>query len=196
MGRLRSTGWRLANRFGGTSLRAWSQNDQYRQGRWDRLADGRRPEVIHLAEELAAGGAIVELGCGEGHLARRLDPSTYRQYLGLDISSIAIDNARDLGLERCWFEVQDLATWPGTSGADLIIAEESLYYLPAGGRRRLLDRCHRSLTPGGAILVTFSDGATHGPVIEQCQELFDDHTIVLGEHGAVFLVLRGGATTS
>ena len=48
----------MANRWGSRRLRAWSQNDQYRRGRWTRLAESRRPTVAELVTTLAGGGAV------------------------------------------------------------------------------------------------------------------------------------------
>ncbi len=187
---VRAMGWRLANRFGNTTLRAWSLNDQYRRGHWEALAAGRRSEVVELVERLADGGFVVELGCGEGHLIRTVDPASYDRYLGLDISEVAIEAARRDPPPRCRFEVQDLSTWVGTNGADLIISEESLYYLRPATRELLLQRCGRSITPDGAVLVTFSDGAEHAAVIDQCCRLFPRHSIIDGPGPSIFLVLR------
>lgn len=193
MSAIRPVLWRVANRWGPRRLRAWSQNDQYRQGRWARLAGARRPAVVELVTELAAGGDVVEFGCGEGHLAGAVDPDAYSTWVGYDIAALAVEGARArAGSDRCRFEVLDCTAWPGASGVQLIVAEECLYYLRGADLRRFLERCRASLAPGGAMLATFSRAGRHPEAEAACGVVFPDVDLVDDPAGGRYLVLRPG----
>lgn len=188
---LRASMWRVANRSGVRPLVAWSQNDQYRRGRWAHLGEGRRPKVTELVEKLAAGGAIVEHACGEGHLAHSVDPRSYRSYVGYDLSEVAIASARSRAPSAaCRFEVQDMSGWPGEDAVQLIVAEECLYYLRPAQLASFLDRCRASLAPDGALLATFHRRDRYGETIERCQAQFPDHDVIDDVGGACYLVMR------
>lgn len=185
--------WSAANRWGGRRLRAWSQNDQYRRGRWTRLAESRRPAVAELVTTLADGGAVVEFGCGEGHLARRVDPASYRSYVGYDIAEVAVARARELaGTDRCRFEVLDCTAWDGAHGLTLIVAEECLYYLRGGDLHRFLERCRDSLASDGAMLATFHRGGRYPETEAECRRVFARVEEIGDPEGGRYLVLRPG----
>lgn len=64
---------------------------------WDYLASDlelpRFGVVAGYCHRFADGGAILEFGCGEGLLARRLDSSRYRRVVGVDVSPAVVDRA-------------------------------------------------------------------------------------------------------
>lgn len=191
---IRAALWRVANRWGSRRLRAWSQNDQYRRGRWARLAGARRPAVVGLVTELAASGDVVEFGCGEGHLACAVDPASYGTWIGYDIAALAVETARGrAGSDRCRFEVLDCTAWPGASGLQLIVAEECLYYLRGTDLRRFLERCRDSLAPGGAMLATFSRAGRHPETEAACGLVFPAVEVIDDPDGGRYLVLRPGS---
>lgn len=182
--------WRIANRLGSRRLVTWSQNDQYRRGKWEKLATDRRPRVVELVEQLADQGRVVEHGCGEAHLALAVDPATYGSYVGYDISGVAIASARRrLTHSACRFEVQDIVTWPGDSGLQLIITEECLNYLRPAQLTEFLSRCRSSLSAGGAMLATFHDQSCYPEAVRECRSQFPNHEAI--EDGAsLYLILR------
>lgn len=183
--------WRLARRFGGARLTAWAENDQYRRGKWVYLGNDRRPMVTELVEKLAAGGRVVEHGCGEGHLARSVDPRSYESYVGYDISEVAIELARSYeSAPTCRFEVEEFTTWPGDRDLQLIVIEECLYYLRLAQMEPFLRRCHESLRPGGAMLVTFTDPVRYQSTVDACCREFPDNEHIDDENGARYLVMR------
>ena len=188
---VRSQIWRAANRLGGRRFRTWSQNDQYRQGRWSALGRNRRPMVTELVEKLADGGRVVEHACGEGHLFDLVDPGAYRHYTGYDISPVAIESATNrVGSARRRFEVQDMTTWAGDRDLDLIVAEECLNYLRPRQLERFLTTCRASLQPRGALLTTFYDPTGQTREVEICRAAFPDHELVPDPTGALVMVLR------
>ncbi len=152
--------------------------------------------VVDLVSELAAGGDVVEFGCGEGHLARAVDPAAYATWLGYDIAALAVERAREQsGNDRCRFEVLDCTAWPGAAGLHLIVAEECLYYLHGHDLRRFLDRCRTSLAPGGAMLATFSRAGRHPEAEDACGQAFPTVDPIDDPTGGRYLVLRPGSRT-
>jgi SAM-dependent methyltransferase len=112
---------------------------QYAEGRWERLGDDREfPRlalVSALVDKFAKGdGAVLDLGCGTGALARGVCGDSQRLYLGVDISSEAIRSARQAAPPCAGFWVWDLETGlPEDVKAQapfaVIVFSEVLYYL-------------------------------------------------------------------
>jgi trans-aconitate methyltransferase len=189
--RVRPPMWKLANRFGGSRGRTWSQNDQYRRGRWGYLADGRRARLTELVEQLAGGGRVVEHACGEGHLAAQVNPGSYLSYQAYDISDVAIAAARARGLPgHCRFEVLDFTAWAGDTDLSLIVVEECLNYLRPAQLGPFLDRCRASLGPGGAVLATFHDPSLYPAAVAECRARFPRHEEISDGPSSLYLVLR------
>lgn len=129
---------RLAQRFG--PLR-WAQRSgdaenwdaEYRRGRWDYLRSldelAHHSVIAGYCKFLRAGGAILDLGCGEGVLIDIMDPQAYSEYLGVDIAPAAIERAlaRYNGKRR--FVVADISAYQPPKRFDIVIFNESLYYL-------------------------------------------------------------------
>ena len=163
--------WRGARAFGDAGAR-WSWNEQFRSGYWDSLRP-RNPITVALVERLAAGGAVVELGCGEGFLIEAVNPDSYGTYVGVDLSTVAVEaatrRAERAGLVKCRFEVGRLEHCPHLADASLIIMEESLYYLRLRRQRRLLRRCLDRMKPGGRMVVTVHCASRHGPTLDVCR---------------------------
>lgn len=146
----------LLTRYAGSVMRRCSFDQYYKSGRWDYLDNTHNPEIVNIVEKYANKGRILDMGCGPGILASLLNPDFFEYYRGVDISSEAIALARKRKSEKVHFEISDIQSYSCTDDFDLIIFEESLYYVPFF-RRRLL-RCYaQRLRPGGSFIVT----ATH-----------------------------------
>lgn len=83
-----------------------------------------------IEREFGHVGSLLELGCGEGHQTRHLQPLADRVY-GLDVSAKAIERAQ-ARLPQCRFAATDLFHQPWSDEVqrfDLITACEVLYYM-------------------------------------------------------------------
>ena len=97
-----------------------------------RLLDGIVPLVAGLAERLAAGARVADIGCGTGHstnlLARAFPRSTF---IGYDISTDAVERARaeagGWGLANVRFEVLDVARLPADPPFDAVFAFDAIH---------------------------------------------------------------------
>lgn len=111
-----------------------------------------QPGVRHLLSQIPASASILDLGCGNGKLARQLARQGFcGAYIGLDFSSTLLDEAKEITAREGSYRflqadltsskwAQMLAGELGASnsaGFDFILAFASLHHLP-GKRLRLL----------------------------------------------------------
>jgi len=114
----------------GTFLRSAHDFDAYYQSPdpWGISKAWRRDKTLsRIIDPYVAGKAVLELGCGEGHLTA----SVFRNALnvkGVDISPVAISRAGALSLPNASFQASDFLD-VGFAGYDVIAAIECLYYL-------------------------------------------------------------------
>jgi SAM-dependent methyltransferase len=134
---------------------------EYRDGQWEylRKMDSLAGLVSILGYcQFLNPQSILDAGCGEGLLAEKLKILPYKAYLGMDVSKEAIAIAtRRLGDDRSRFTVADAWAFETDERFDVIVFNQSLYYLtdPAG----ILKKYRTLLTPGGRIIVSMVDNA-------------------------------------
>ena len=134
---------------------------QYGAGDWQFLHDADERERFRVAArllaELAGGGKLLDVGCGEGMLLAELGAEPPFAYAGLDLSEIAVERARER-FPGARFLAADAEAWPRTAGAqeagpfDAVFFGESLYYFedPLGTAAAYQDL----LRPGGLLLAS------------------------------------------
>jgi 2-polyprenyl-6-hydroxyphenyl methylase/3-demethylubiquinone-9 3-methyltransferase len=107
-------------------------NSEFESGKWDYLAQlpelARYSVLVGYAMHFNPAGSIMDVGCGAGVLYRRVRPYGVERYLGIDLSSCAIDKLRGLGDARCSFVVADAQRYVPTEKFDTIVFNEVLYY--------------------------------------------------------------------
>lgn len=141
------------------SAETWDR--EYRDGQWEYLR-----KMDSLAGLVSILGycqflnpiSILDAGCGEGLLAEKLKILPYKSYLGMDVSKEAIAIATNrLGDDRSRFTVADAWAFETDERFDVIVFNQSLYYLtdPAG----ILKKYRAMLNPGGRIIVSMVDNA-------------------------------------
>src|ERR1700727_1926488 len=91
------------------SAQTWEA--QYAAGRWDFLAQlselARFSVLAGYICHLKPGGAVLDTGCGQGVLLRRLPRSSYSRYVGIDLSASAISVAQEHGNDCSTFLAAD-----------------------------------------------------------------------------------------
>ncbi len=109
-----------------------------------------------------AVGPVLDVGCGPGRLAGRLDERGMRA-IGLDLSPAMIEIARrdHPGVDFLIASITDLPFAPGRIGA--VVSWWSLIHLPRAVVPRALSEFHRVLTPAGTLVLGFhvGTGSTH-----------------------------------
>jgi 2-polyprenyl-3-methyl-5-hydroxy-6-metoxy-1,4-benzoquinol methylase len=141
------------------SAQAWEA--QYAAGRWDFLAElselARFSVLAGYICHLKPGGTVLDTGCGQGVLLRRLPNSCYSRYVGIDVSGSAISVAQGHGNERSTFLAADCEEYSPAEHFDVIVFNEVLCCL--SDPLRTVERYARSLNPGGLVLVSLCTAA-------------------------------------
>jgi 2-polyprenyl-3-methyl-5-hydroxy-6-metoxy-1,4-benzoquinol methylase len=134
---------------------------QYAAGRWDYLAQlselARFSVLAGYICHLKPGGTVLDTGCGQGVLLRRLPRSCYSRYVGIDLSSSAISVAQEQGNESSTFLEADCEEYSPAEHFDVIVFNEVLCCLR--NPLRTVERYARSLNPGGLLLVSLCTAA-------------------------------------
>jgi SAM-dependent methyltransferase len=132
---------------------------EYEAGVWDRLGDlqeeSRFSVIAGYVSHIGGEPRVLDLGCGDGRLARRLDGAA-GNYVGCDFAQPAVGRARHRQLPRAQFLVADASRPPFRAGTfDIVVCSEILYYLrdlPAS-----LAAITQVLAPGGHLVVSVFD---------------------------------------
>ena len=114
----------------GGHLRSADDFDSYYQSPdpWEIGRASRRDRALaRIIGPYVAGKAVLELGCGEGHLTATIFKGA-SSIMGIDISAVAISRAITLSLPNASFQVSDFLN-VSFAGCDVIAAIECLYYL-------------------------------------------------------------------
>jgi SAM-dependent methyltransferase len=115
------------------------------------------PDLYALITTHAAGGSILDLGCGTGFTPSELPCGAYSSYVGIDISQVALDHARTLNASAAattTFICADFTTYQLTAQFDVILLRESIYFYPDPVRAIRTLAAH--LLPTGVIIAVVS----------------------------------------
>ena len=131
-------------------------NHQYATGRWEKLKSPAERARFDATAQLLAGhapaGEILEIGCGEALLQQRMAPGSYRHWLGVDLSAVAIERANAFSNGSAGYVVADMENFAPVAKFDAVVFTESIYYSADSGR--LLQRYGKFLKPGGVFVVS------------------------------------------
>lgn len=147
-----------------TSLLQRLSGKRTAQLRWDeRWADPafygayRLDELAHYSviagyiKELRPGGAILDVGCGDGILRTHLHADAFSRYVGIDFPE-AVGRAAARADARTAFAASDMREFVAADRFDAIVFNESLYYVD--GPVAELTRYAGFLAPGGIFVVS------------------------------------------
>jgi 2-polyprenyl-3-methyl-5-hydroxy-6-metoxy-1,4-benzoquinol methylase len=141
------------------SAQTWEA--QYAAGRWDFLAElselARFSVLAGYICHLKPGGTVLDTGCGQGVLLRRLPSSCFSKYVGIDVSGSAIAVAQEQGNERGTFLAADCEEYSPAEHFDVIVFNEVLCCLR--DPLHTVERYAHSLNPGGILLVSLCTAA-------------------------------------
>lgn len=109
--------------------------------------------VRWFAASSGSGLSMIDVGCGTGLLRERLGQVDVERYVGVDLSTPAIDAARRRGDEGASWIVGDV-TDPSLElePADIVVVNEVLYYAP--DPVAFLRRVGALVRPAGIVLVS------------------------------------------
>ncbi len=118
-------------------------------------------KVERIVELTKVDDAILDVGCGNGSILRRLQERGYRDLHGLELSDYAIDRLSASGIRMHRGRLPDIAL-PDAS-FDVVIASQVLEHMIR--RRRFTAELARVLRPGGTALIFVPDDCL-GPIEE------------------------------
>lgn len=107
------------------------------------------------------GGSLLDVGCGEGILQKKLGPCGYSKYVGIDISEAAIDQAALQNDEKTIFVCINALNYTPQERFDAIVFNEILYYFDEP--LQMVEKYKQCLNEEGIIITSMylnSDRAT------------------------------------
>ncbi len=144
--------------YGPSSIKRFFWDKEYSEEKWAFAYNTVGDCVYAHLERHTADGSILDIGCGSGNTATEMAETSYRSYLGVDISEAALAKARrrskECGREdKNRFECGDFLTYVPTGQYDVILFRESMYHVPLGKVKETLDRYSVYLKDGGVFVV-------------------------------------------
>lgn len=144
--------------YGPTGLKKLVWNKEFAGTKWNFIDHTVGDCVYPPLEKYAKNGSILDLGCGPGNTANELADSAYTTYVGMDISEEALAKARRRTEEagrtgKNRFDQGDFLSYVPSQKFDVILFRESLYHVPLGKVKAILDRFSAYLDPTGVFIV-------------------------------------------
>jgi 2-polyprenyl-3-methyl-5-hydroxy-6-metoxy-1,4-benzoquinol methylase len=156
---------------GTSSMKRAIWNKEFSSGSWNHIAETQGDFVYAVIARYMGDGALVDLGCGVGSTGIELPAGTYRQYTGVDISDVALmqarSNAEKAGRASANHYVQaDIETFLPAEPVDVILLRECLYYIPKGRVPAMLSRLAARLKPRGVVLIRLFDRDAYAEYVQ------------------------------
>ena len=145
------------SRFGSTPLRQAAYDAKYIYGTWRTVHSDKPVMLTSLVMQHLNGGRMLDLGCGEGSLAAALRCDSYSEFIGVDLSPVAISIANSRNCPNAVFICSDIREYIPDGIFNVIMFEESFYYLPSSCQINELSRYKSCLTDGGVVIITTSN---------------------------------------
>lgn len=170
---------------------------EFANGRWDCLDSTANDCVYSRLERWVKGGSILDLGCGSGSTANELNDNSFGEYIGVDISEVAVEKARKRSEEngrgsKCHFVQGDVISFVPAQKADVILFRDSIYYINRNQVKAVLMRYAQWLTKEGVFIVRIWNG--RGKLREFANVIQNNFDIVEEyrheESGTMVLVFR------
>ena len=187
--------------YGPTFLKKSFWDQEYSTTKWSFNENTAGDCVYPFLEKWAIKGSILDLGCGSGNTSNELADSAYGSYLGVDISELALAKARKWTEEngrasKNKFVPGDLLGYVPAQQFDLILFRESMYHVPSGQVKNVLNHYAKYLTADGVIIVRMSATQNGKPrpritemfrIIEAEFAVVDRGECLLGRQGTVMV---------
>jgi 2-polyprenyl-3-methyl-5-hydroxy-6-metoxy-1,4-benzoquinol methylase len=130
---------------------------EYAAGVWDDLSQleelARFSVIAGHIQFLKPGAAVLDVGCGKGILHERLNPASYRRYVGIDFSQAAIARASQRANPQSVFLHADAEQYLPGEEFEVIVFSEVLYIL--SDPLAVMRRYETALKSGGIFIVSF-----------------------------------------
>ena len=148
----------LLKSYGPSSVKKRLWDEEFAVGKWNFIDETLGDCVYQYLERYAKQGRILDLGCGPGNTANELNTGVYQTYVGVDISEAALRKARKRSQENGRADKNDFAqgdflTYRPNQQFDVILFRESMYHVPLGKVKAVLDRYAKDLRKEGVFIV-------------------------------------------
>jgi SAM-dependent methyltransferase len=145
-------------KYGPSKVKKVLWDQEFSSTKWDFMDDTSSDCIYPHLEKYARNGDILDLGCGPGNTANELAVTAYRSYVGLDISEAAVakgvKRTKENGREhKNTFAQGDFLGYTPTKKFDVILFRESVYHIPFGQVKPILDKYSKYLSEGGVFIV-------------------------------------------
>jgi 2-polyprenyl-3-methyl-5-hydroxy-6-metoxy-1,4-benzoquinol methylase len=144
--------------YGPSSIKRFLWDREYSADKWHFAYHSAGDCVYQHLEKYAAGGSILDLGCGMGNTATELAMNAYHDYTGVDISEACLKKAEDR-TQQCGrsaknrFVRGDFLSFAPGQKYDVILFRESMYHVPPKKIKSVLDHYAGHLKAGGVFIV-------------------------------------------
>jgi len=148
--------------YGTESMKRSLWNTEFSGGRWNCLDSTPADYIYPILERFAAGGTILDLGCGSGSTGNEINVASYSHYTGVDISDAAIEKAaartaQEGRAAKNDYDQSDIVRYEPKQKFDVILFRDSLYYVPRGSVVAMLSRYAGHLTDRGVFVVRMAN---------------------------------------
>ncbi len=155
----------VLKRYGPSKVKQFLWDKEFSGKHWDFIDDTVGDCVYAYLEKYTENGSVLDLGCGPGNTANELATSAYTTYVGVDISEAALRKARRRTEQngrgdKNSYACADFVRYVPTQQFDVILFRESMYHVPLGEVKSILDRYSKCLSDRGLFIVRIntSDG--------------------------------------
>jgi len=132
--------------------RAYRDDEGRADARSDAGTDRYQGWIEESARLIRPRARVLDLGCGAGVPATKLLTDRNFDVLGLDISAVQIERARQL-VPGAAFEQADMVTWEHEPASfDAVVSFYALIHVPLEDQRNLLPKIRSWLRPAGYLL--------------------------------------------
>jgi len=149
---------------------------EFSNNKWDYLdpdnSTARRKDIVYdYVEKYSANGAILDLGCGTGKIGREINVNKYTKYVGVDISTAAIQRAKEKCAEegqrisKNEFQESDILKFASLHKYEVILFQESLQYFNKHQIRKVLWKYAHYLSAQGVIIIRLCDRQKYAWII-------------------------------
>jgi trans-aconitate methyltransferase len=169
----------LVQLYGTATLKRRLWDWEFRRGHWRCLDDTPDDPAYPYLTQYANHGRILDLGCGPGSAGRHLDPALYQTYVGVDVSNVAIEQARRTNNRSQNTYVQaDFFEYRPDNPCDVILLGDSLYYIPLRETLGMLRKYHEYLTSSGVFIVKMHTT----PAFQPFFQMIRNHFRIVAQH--------------
>lgn len=150
--------------YGPESMKRRVWDAEYTKNKWH-FADNTSGDCVYVhLEKFSRGGDILDLGCGSGNTATEMANDAYKTYIGVDISEAALakaaERSKECGREfKNSFACSDFLGYQPSGKFDVILFRESLYHVPLGKVKVVLDKYAPYLKSDGVLIVRLFAGS-------------------------------------